>query len=105
LLTYLVNTSPVEKRNNHLTEAATIQTVAGAFGYFVCGMLGEIGVSIAIIAQVVTLSVCGVLFYLTCEDDATTKLQEIRPKALFKEANPLAAFLAGGNIMTPAFVT
>lgn len=105
LLTYLVNTSPYEERNNNLTVAATIQTVAGAFGYFIGGMLGEIGISIAIVAQVVTLSACGVFFYLTCEDDATTKLQEIKPKALFKEANPLAAFLAGGKIMTPAFVT
>ena len=103
LLTYLVNTSPDHKRNNHLTVAATIQTVAGAFGYFVGGMLGEIGVSVAIVAQVVTLSGCGVLFYLVCEDDATTKLREIKPKALFKEANPIAAFVAGRKIMTPVF--
>ena len=105
LLTYLINTSPEDKRGNYLMVLASIQTAAGAFGYFVGGMLGEIGVTIAIIAQVVTLAGCGVLFYLICDDDATTKLQEIRPKALFKEANPLAAFLAGKKIMTPLFVT
>jgi DHA1 family multidrug resistance protein-like MFS transporter len=104
LLTYLVNTSPDETRSKYLIVAATIQTVAGAFGYFVGGMLGEIDVRFAIIAQVVTLSGCGALFYLTCENDATANLRVIKPGALFKEANPLTAFLAGRKIMTPLFV-
>lgn len=101
LLTYLVNTSPDNMRGSHLTVAATIQTVASAFGYFVGGMLGEIGTSWAIIAQVVTLAGCGVLFYLVCEDDATSQFREIKPRALFKQTNPLTAFLAGRRIMTP----
>lgn len=104
-LTYLVNTSPVNKRGSYLTVAATIGTVASAFGYFVGGMLGEISVSVAICAQVLLLSGCGVLFYLVCEDDATTQLREIKPKVLFREANPLAAFLSGRSIMTPLLIT
>lgn len=104
-LTYVVNTSPEEMRGNYLTVTATLSTVAASFGYFVGGMLGEIGVSMAIIAQVVTLAACGVLLYLVCVDDATAGRQNISPIVLFKEANPLAAFLAGKNFLTPLFIT
>ncbi len=104
-LTYLVNTSPERMRSNYLTIAATIQTVASAFGYFVGGMLGEINVSVAIIAQVATLAGCGVLFYFICQDDAVNRYDEIKVKALFKEANPITAFLDGRSIMTPLLVT
>ncbi len=104
-LTYVVNTSPEEMRGNYLTVLATLSTVAASFGYFVGGMLGEIGVSIAIMAQVVTLAGCGVLFYLICADDATAGVQRMDPRAIFAEANPLAAFVAGRSFLTPLFVT
>lgn len=104
-LTYVINTSPDEMRSRYLTVAATIGTVASAFGYFVGGMLGEISVSLSILAQVVTLAGCGLLFYLICEDDATTQLKDMKLRALFAKANPIAAFLAGGHIMTPILVS
>ena len=104
-LTYVVNTSPDEMRGSYLTMTATIQMVAGAFGFFVGGMLGEINVNLAVIVQVVTLASCGILFYMICEDDAATKLSDIKPKALFKQANPFAAFVASGKIMTPLLIT
>ncbi len=104
-LTYLVNTSPDHQRSNYLTIAATIQTVGSAFGYFVGGMLGEINVSVAIIAQVVTLAGCGILFYFICEDDAASKIEEVRLQDLAREANPLVAFLDGKSILTPLLVT
>ncbi|NLY54562.1 MAG: MFS transporter [Firmicutes bacterium] len=104
-LTYLVNTSPLEERGQNLTVAATIQTVASAFGYFVGGMLGEIGTSIAIGAQVVLLAACGILFYLVCADDAKDELEANNLKTLVKEANPFAAFLAGKQILTTALAT
>lgn len=104
-LTYLVNTSPAHMRSNYLTIAATIQTVGSAFGYFVGGMLGEIGVSVTIIAQVVTLAGCGVLFYFICQDDAINRSDKVNAKTLIREANPIAAFLDGKSIMTPLLVT
>ncbi|MGI6344515.1 MAG: MFS transporter [Bacillota bacterium] len=101
LLTYIVNTSPETLRGQHLTVLATIQTVASAFGYFAGGMLGEIGVGVTMTAQVVLLAVGGVLFYLVCQDDAQTTLANVQPRALLREANPVAALLAGRQIMTP----
>jgi len=103
LLTYIVNTS--SERGKHLTIAATIQTVAGSFGYFVGGMLGELNISLAIVAQVAVLAGSGVLFYFVCEDDATTDWRSIEFKKLAKESNPVAAFLAGGSIMTPVLIS
>lgn len=105
LLTYVVNTAPEELRGSYLTVAATLSTVASSFGFFVGGMLGEIGVSTTIIAQAVTLASCGVLFHMVCEDDTTKQLQGMKLRALFAEANPLSAFLSGRRIMTPLFVT
>lgn len=104
VLTYIVNTSPDGARGGYLTASATIQTVASAFGYFVGGMLGEVGVSLAIGLQVVTLASCGVLFYFVCVDDANTPMQEIRPLALFRKANPISAFVAGSRILTPVMI-
>jgi DHA1 family multidrug resistance protein-like MFS transporter len=105
LLTYLVNTSPEESRSRYLLILATLQTVAGAFGYFVGGMLGEISLSLAIIAQAIALGACGVIFYFMWDEDSTTTLKDVKPIKLFKEANPLSAFLAGRSMMTPIFVT
>lgn len=104
-LTYLVNTSPLHMRSNYLTIAATIQTVGSAFGYFVGGMLGEVSVNVAIMAQVVTLGACGVAFFFVCEDDATKRYEDVKVGALFKEANPVSAFLDGRTIMTPLLAT
>lgn len=104
-LTYLVNTSPLSMRSNYLTVAATIQTVGSAFGYFVGGMLGELSINFAIAAQVVTLSLCGILFFLICDDDRADQQASIKFIPLFREANPIAAFVAGRGIMTPLLVT
>ena len=103
-LTYVVNTTPTELRGRNLTVMATIQMVASAFGFFVGGMLGEFGVGFTMAAQVSILAASGVLFFLVCKDDRATVPQGISPKSLFKEANPVAAFLAGRQIMTPLLI-
>ncbi len=100
-LTYVVNTTAEDLRGRYLTIVATTQMVAGAFGFFVGGMLGEISVAAAMISQVVVLSTCGVVFYFICRDDRAPGRQRISPFALFREANPVAAFAAGRSIMTP----
>lgn len=103
-LTYLVNTSPAQLRGNYLTIAATLQTVGSAFGYFVGGMLGELSVNASIIAQVLTLAICGVLFFLICQDDAASNLKDVKVGTLFRETNPISAFIAGKSILTPLLV-
>ncbi len=104
-LTYIVNTSPDDLRGSFLAIGATIGAVASAFGFFIGGMLGEIGVHVAMTAQVIVLFSSGIAFYFVCEDDATMDLREIRPRTLWREANPLAAMVSGRNFMTPMMAT
>jgi predicted MFS family arabinose efflux permease len=103
-LTYVINTAPVSMRGNYLTVMATIQSVAGAFGFFVGGMLGEIGIGVTMVAQVVTLASCGVLYFIVCKDDASIPMSQLKPEALLKEANPLAAFVAAKDLLTPLLI-
>lgn len=102
-LTYVVNTSSDDNRGSLLAATATIQIVAGAFGFFIGGMLGEISVGVAMAAQVVVLGGCGVVFYLICQDDATMDRGQVRAGALFREANPIAVLVSGRKFMTPIF--
>jgi predicted MFS family arabinose efflux permease len=103
-LTYVVNTSPEDVRGSYLTASATLHLVGGSFGYFIGGMLGEIHENVAVGVQVVTLMVVGVLFYLVCEDDSIQDMPNVGRESFFREANPLAAFIAARHIMTPLFI-
>lgn len=104
-LTYLVNTSRAEERSRLLTIFATIQTVASAFGFMIGGLLGELGVGFAIGAQVATLCLGGLLYFLTCVDDRAVQPESFDRRRLLHEANPVAAFMAGRQILTPLLVT
>ena len=97
---YVINTSTPEKRNTNLTTMLTIQTVAGALGYFIGGFLGLISVETSFTAQVVTLLTCAFGFYFLCLDDTPFKHKPDHPLTL-KEANPFGAFIAAKNFMTP----
>ncbi len=103
-LTYVVNTTPADLRGRYLTVMATIQMVASSFGYFVGGMLGELGVSFTMMAQVAVLTASGMLFYVICRDDRNTTQRQITLRPLFREANPVAAFIAGKHMMTPLLI-
>ena len=103
ILTYTVNTAFDEKmRGRHLVIATTLQSVCNALGFFVGGMLGEIHVYVAIIAQVITLALCGVLFRVFCVDDTTVSLKSLQTKDLVREANPFNAFVLGRHFITTA---
>jgi len=78
----------------------TIQNVAGAAGYFVGGMLGLISVEMAFIAQVATLSLGGVIFFIICVDDTPFKPRPEHPLSA-KDVNPFSAFLSARDFMTP----
>lgn len=104
VLTYVVNTTPVELRGRYLTVTATVQMVASSFGYFVGGMLGEFGISATMLAQVLVLTASGIMFFIICQDDRDTAQSKISLGSLVKEANPIAAFIAGKNIMTPLLI-
>jgi len=104
ILTYVVNTAPDPvTRGKQLTVNATIQSVFGAFGYFVGGMLGEIFTYLAIIVQVILLILSGFIFYFGCKDDARYTVQDLKKTNSFAEFNPFHSFLLAGKFMTPIF--
>jgi len=104
ILTYIVNTSTDSaSRGKNLTLSATITSVAGAFGFFAGGMLGEMGIYVALGAQVLVLLLSGVCFFFICEKDAQIPFSELNIRRVAKEANPFAAFIAGGKYITLVF--
>ncbi len=102
-LTYIVNASSDMERGRNLTIFATIQTVAGAFGYFVGGFLGEVSLNVTFAAQTACLALAGRAFFFICRDDRPADAGKIEPKRLVREANPFAAFVACRHFMTVLF--
>lgn len=100
ILGYISSSSPDEHRGTYLTTYATISSVGGAFGYFIGGMLGEISVKTAFLAQVGLLAVSGICFMFVCTDEKATSGAKLRPRELIKECNPFAAFAAGKSFLT-----
>ena len=102
-LTYVVSKSDPEDQGRHLTITATIQSVAGAFGYMIGGFLGEISVLTAFLVQAAALAAVGVLFFLICEADRENGLKGISLKQLAGEVNPFRAFLDSRTFMSTSF--
>ena len=100
LLTYIVNSFDDEKeRGQYLTISATIMSVCSAFGFLIGGLLGEISIGTAFGAQVVTILVCGTLFFIVCKPDQKVSIKDAKIKDVAKASNPLAAFLASRHFM------
>ena len=102
-LTYVVNKSRPQDQGKYLTVTATVQSVAGAFGYMIGGFLGEISVFAAFLFQAVTLAAAGILFYFICEPDGETDLREVSVRQLAAEANPFRAFSDSRTFMSASF--
>lgn len=102
-LTYVVNKSRPQDQGKYLTVTATIQSVAGAFGYMIGGFLGEISVLTAFWVQAVTLVAAGILFYLICEPDGEPDLRKVSVRQLAAETNPFRAFLDSRTFMSVSF--
>ena len=101
LLTYLVNTFDDEKERGHyLTVSATIMSICSAFGFLIGGLFGEISIATAFGAQIVTIIVCGTLFFLVCKPDQKVSIKDAKIKDVAKASNPLAAFLSSRHFMS-----
>lgn len=102
-LTYVVNTASPEDQPKYLTYSATIQSVAGAFGYLIGGVIGEFSVKAAFLLQAFTLMAAGVLFYVVCLPDRTSQ-DKLSGRQLARDANPLRAFLDCRQFLSVGFV-
>lgn len=100
-LNYILNTAPDEgSRGVRLAAFATIQSVGGAFGYFIGGLLGAVVVKYAFVAQISTLVVCGLLFLVVCENDVKEVSGKLQTSQLIKEINPFKAFTDSRKFMS-----
>ena len=97
---HAIHISDADSRGPNLTATVTIQTVAGALGYFIGGLLGLISVEAAFAVQIGMLILCGILFQLCCVDDTVFVAKPDHPLTL-KEVNPFSAFVSARNFMTP----
>lgn len=106
MLTYIVSTiQDGRQRGSYLAISATIQTVGGAFGYFVGGLLGEISVVVTFAAQIITLFSCGIAFFFVCANDVKESSGGVKPLQVLKQSNPFSAFLASRDFMTSVLAT
>lgn len=99
-LTYIANMSSVHDRGANLTLNATIQVVAGAAGYFIGGMLGEISFKTSFLVQIIQLMITGIGFGLLLDRDLTSRssMHEV-----FAQSNPFKAFVSAKEFMNKNF--
>ena len=101
-LTYVVNMADPKDQPKYLTWSATIQSVAGAFGYLVGGVLGEYTIKGTFLIQALCLVVTGVAFFLICLPDKQSE-GKIQLGQIVRDANPFGAFKDCAKFMTLSF--
>ena len=99
-MTYTVNCSTDETRGRNLAVNATVTAVSSSFGYFVGGMVGELGAHYSVWLQVATLAATSVLHYIGCRDDRQLDIRQLSGKQLVRECNPFAAIAQCRRFMT-----
>ncbi len=102
--TYTVNCSSDRARGRNLAIYATISSVSASFGYFVGGMVGELGAHWSVWLQVATLTTTSILLYLGCAGDKLDGLDRLTGKKLVRECNPFAAIAQCRSFMTKLLV-
>lgn len=100
-LTYVINVAKPEDQAKYLTYSATIQSVFGAFGYLVGGVLGEYSIRGTFFLQAFCMVLAGLLFRVVCLPDGKQEKAPITKIA--RETNPLQAFFDGRYFMNMAF--
>ena len=101
-MTYVVNAAKPEDQGKYLTISATINAVAGAFGYLIGGVIGEFSIRATFLIQTATLCLTGILFLLVCQNDAQ-KDEKPSVRVLISTSNPLQAFIDGKHFMNKGF--
>lgn len=103
-MTYIANCSPEDKKGRDLAISVTLQNVGSAFGYFIGGMVGELGAHCAVWLQVATLAASGILFMLVMKDDAIEPLGNLNGHIIKTQCNPFSAFWQCRKFMTKAMI-
>ena len=99
-LTYTVNCSGEENRGRNLAINATLNSVSGAFGYFVGGMVGEWNIFYPVWLQAATLALTSVLLFIGCKNDQQGRMPQWTGRQLLRECNPFGAIAQCRHFMT-----
>lgn len=98
-LTYIAQHASPKERGPMLTLNATIQSVAGAMGYFVGGMLGEMNLFVSFAIQILQLFLTGLAFFLLAHEEKEEQFH----LGVLKQSNPFSAFLNAKKFMNKTF--
>ncbi|MBQ9534315.1 MAG: MFS transporter [Clostridia bacterium] len=103
-LTYIINVSSPETRGRNLAVKAAIASAFGAAGYFIGGLLGEISVMTAFIAQISCMCLAGALVFFLFDTDLPA--DAVRPAAgeLVRLANPFSSFKQCGSFLSKSVI-
>lgn len=101
-LAYITNKSTETSRGANLAINATIQTVAGALGYFIGGLVGAYSLPFILNLQIVQLFITALMLYFFLESDRLDN-NKMAWHQLLLEANPFSAFLSSRQFMNRAF--
>lgn len=104
-LVYVTEHAKGEGAGRDLAKLAIIQSLGGAFGYLIGGVLGSVSIPLTFGLQVATLALCGVLYFCLLRDthEESETREPMRIRVLAKEANPLHAFKSCRLFMTKSF--
>ncbi len=98
-MTYILSNTDESQRGKSLALLATFSSVFAAFGYLIGGILGSYSIYLTFIVQVISLIICGILFYTLLNPD------EIKPTTFtLKDINPLRALLEGKQYISKSFI-
>lgn len=98
LLTYVINTSLLEKRGSRLAIVATLMSVCSPFGYFIGGLVGELSIFYSFYLQAGVLVVCSVGAWVCMKNDMHTK-EPPRLRSLARDINPFSVFIQCRNMI------
>ena len=101
---YIIENMEGEHKGGPLATYATLQAVFSAFGYLVGGIVGDLSLTGCLAAEVLGLFALSFLYRIFLQDKPRDKAKTDM-RELFKEANPLKAFVIPKEDVTIAFIS
>ncbi len=96
---YIIDKSDSQTVGQNLANSVTVNVVVSAFGYMVGGLLGDIDIFLAFMAQAAGLLFTGVVCWMLLRgtDEAKTSIEL---KEVIRDSDPFKALLASKKIMS-----
>ena len=96
---YIIDKSSSQTVGQNLANSVTVNVVMAAFGYMVGGLLGDIDIFLAFMAQAAGLLFTGAMCWLLLKDEDEGQ-SSVNLKEVISDSNPFKALLASKKIMS-----